>query len=159
MHQHTEQKREISPEEWLTPPVNYAMNPPQHVLDANAQAANMMNKAKMIFIGQCLSQLAPQEAVGEAELEHLGKPENVGPALFTHVNLSLLTLTIKPIYERLLAKPEDVVQKNKIPARKAADLLEFRYCDRLIGTLSYEYEAGEIRVKAEVIQTTNDTNS
>ena len=159
MHQHTEQKREISPEEWLTPPVNYALNPPQHVLDANAQAANLMNKAKMVFIGQCLSQLAPREAVGEAELEHFGNPENVGPALLGFINPTLLTLTIKPIYEKVLARPEDIAIKDKILARKTSDLLEFRYCDRLVGTLSYEYEAGEIKVKAEVIQIPNPSDS
>lgn len=152
MHKQLEQNREIAPDEWLTPPVNYALQPTKEILDSNAQAANMMNKAKMIFIGRCLYQIFPQEQVGEAELEHLNKPEMVGATLLDSVDLAQLCLTITPQYEKPLVSAAEakLLGKDQIYVRKASDLLELRYQDRLLGILTYEYETGNIRITAEI---------
>lgn len=147
--------REISPDEWLTPPVNYGLNPPKHVLDANAQAANMMNKAKDRFICRCLGLIVPIEKIGEAELESIGQPEEVfTAALFAAIDTTQLKLILKPTYTPVLLKPEEahLSKKDQISARKTSDALEMHYKGIHLGTLTITYETGQIEISAQVLE-------
>lgn len=149
--QHTEKHREISPEEWLTPPVNYALAPPKHVLDANAQAANMMNKAKSLFIGQCLAVVMSSEDVGEAELARLDDATAQAAALLAKIDPARIRLILRPLYDRPLLKPEDArLAKDKEIVRHYGDDLELSYDRRTIGILNFRYNTGEIQISTTI---------
>lgn len=149
--QHTEKHREIAPDEWLTPPVNYALAPPVHVLDANAQAANLMNKAKFLFIGQCLAVIMSTEDVGEAELAHLGDTTAQAAELLAKIDPSRIKLTLRPLYHRPLLKPEEAhLAKDKEIVQHHGDDVELTYDGRRIGILSYRYETGEIQISTTI---------
>lgn len=149
--QNTEQPREITPQEWLTPPVNYQLKPPAHVLDANAQAANMMNKAKIIFVGQCLAAIVPKEDLGEVELAHLGDTSAQATALLEKIDHSKIKMTLRPLYDQPLLRPEDAhLAKDKAIIRQYGTDIEFAYDRRVIGILNFRFNTGEIQITATV---------
>lgn len=146
-----EQPREISPQEWLTPPVNYQMKPSKDVLDSNAHVANLMNKAKMQFIGHCLNVILDQETIGEAELEHLDDEEAQTKALLAKLDPSKFTLTLRPLYHQPLLKPEDAhLRKDQTIIRHHGDRVEFTYDRRTIGLLNFSYNTGEVQISATI---------
>jgi hypothetical protein len=147
----TEQHREISPDHWLTPPVNYQLDPPQHVIDANELAAQAMNKAKFTFVSQCLGVIMTDQEVGEAELSHLGDTTAQATALLAKIDPGRIRLTLRPLYDRPLLNPEEAtLDGDKEIVRHYGDDLELAYDDRPIGFLKFRYTAGRIEISCNI---------
>ena len=143
--------REITPDEWLKPPVNYALQVPQHVKDANEEAAKAMNKAKDDFIYQCLEFIVPTRHVGEIQLEHLGNPARQMTELLIQADPAKITLTIRPRFNPTILIPTAGNTENpRALVSQCADVLEFHYKDQFIGRLEFTYAAGKIQIEAQI---------
>lgn len=120
--------QEISPNHWIEPPI-YAMsgtNVPQHVRDANLEAAKQINAEKEEFIRSCIDTL-PTDIV-HPEKFRLTLRNDTSPIL------------IIPSHHH----PDDKKQKGHL--RHTGHTLTFFYDDAWLGTMTIEYNEGRIKI-------------
>lgn len=153
MNHRSEPAIEIAPNHRIEPPLfsEAGKSIPLAVIEANQRAADTLNQHKDTFIKLCLDCLFGPEDIGEAELEHVGEPEKVIPALLGKLQPEKFQLTLRNDYSPVLVLPSELdpnQQKQKGHVRQTGHTLTMKYDDRWIGTMEIQYGSdGKIGVK------------